>query len=134
VVLLLAGPGLIATLTFAPIVIALFYTAKFEAAVPVLRWICLGTTLQVITWPMGFIIVAKAKQAIFFATELAWAWALVSLALTWICVNAFGLNGAGSHSLDPVFFMDFCSTRSFAGSVDFAGQWITSGLVSSFYF
>src|SRR5262249_47494509 len=67
--LLLAGPGLLATLTFAPLVITLFYSAKFGAAAGVLRWICLGTILQVITWPMSFIIVAKARQAIFFATE-----------------------------------------------------------------
>lgn len=64
--LLLAGPGVIATLTFAPIVIALFYTAKFSAAVGILRWICLGATLQVITWPMGFIIIAKGRQNLFF--------------------------------------------------------------------
>jgi enterobacterial common antigen flippase len=91
--LLLAGPGVIATLTFAPVVITLFYTAKFGAAVAVLRWICLGTTLQVISWPMGFIIVAKGRQAIFFVTELAWA--VASLGLAWICVRLFGLNGAG---------------------------------------
>jgi antigen flippase len=91
--LLLAGPGVIATLTFAPLVIALFYSTKFGAAVGILRWICLGTVLQVITWPMGFIIVAKAKQAIFFFTELAWG--IVSLGLAWICVTSFGLNGAG---------------------------------------
>lgn len=103
--LLLAGPGLIATLTFAPLVIALFYTAKFGAAVPVLRWICLGTTLQVITWPMGFIIVAKAKQAIFFCTELAWA--LVSLVLAWICVISFGLNGAGIAFFGSYVFYGF---------------------------
>jgi PST family polysaccharide transporter len=54
------------------VVIALFYSAKFGAAVEVLRWICLGTTLQVITWPMGFIIVAKGEQNIFFWAELAW--------------------------------------------------------------
>ena len=38
--LLLAGPGVLATLTFAPLVISLFYTAKFGAAVGILRWIC----------------------------------------------------------------------------------------------
>jgi enterobacterial common antigen flippase len=91
--LLLAGPGVIATLTFAPLVIALFYTAKFGPAVGILRWICLGTTLQVITWPMGFIILAKGKQKIFFWSEFAWA--VVSLALAWVCVKSFGLNGAG---------------------------------------
>jgi PST family polysaccharide transporter len=40
--LLLAGPGVVATLTFAPLVIAVLYSAKFAAAVTLLRWICLG--------------------------------------------------------------------------------------------
>ena len=91
--LILAGPGVIATLTFAPVVIALFYSAKFGAAVGVLRWICLGTTLQVITWPMGFIIVAKGKQGLFLLSELAWA--IVAATLAWICVKSYGVNGAG---------------------------------------
>lgn len=91
--LLLAGPGAIGTLTFAPLVIALLYSAKFSGAVGVLRWICLGTTLQVVTWPLSFIIVAKGKQAIFFGSELAWT--VVSLGLAWTCVRSFGLNGAG---------------------------------------
>lgn len=91
--LLLAGPGVIATLTFAPLVIALFYSAKFEAAVDILRWICLGMALRVITWPMGFIIVAKNRQRIFFGAELAWT--IVNISLTWIYIGSFGLNGAG---------------------------------------
>ena len=91
--LLLAGPGVLATLTFAPLVIALLYSAKFGAAVGVLRWICLGATLQVITWPMGFIIVAKGRPSIFFAVELAWT--VVAVALSWVSVIYFGLNGAG---------------------------------------
>jgi len=91
--LLLAGPGVIATLTFAPLVIALFYSAKFGAAVPVLRWICLGATLQVITWPMGFIILAKARQDFFLFSEVVWA--AVAMGLAWTCVGLFGLNGAG---------------------------------------
>jgi antigen flippase len=91
--LLLAGPGVLATLTFAPLVVALFYSAKFGAAVGVLRWICLGATLQVITWPMGFIIVAKGRQNLFFVSELAWT--IVALSLAWFCVRSYGLNGAG---------------------------------------
>ena len=91
--LLLAGPGVIATLTFAPLVVALFYTAKFAGAVDILRWICLGMALRVITWPMGFIIVAKGKQTLFFGAELAWT--VVNVSLAWICVKSYGLNGAG---------------------------------------
>lgn len=103
--LLLAGPGVLATLTFAPVVIALFYSAKFGAAVAVLRWICLGATLQVITWPMSFIIVAKGRQATFFATELAWT--LASLGLAWPCVRGFGLNGAGMAFFGSYIFYGF---------------------------
>jgi PST family polysaccharide transporter len=91
--LLLAGPGVIATLTFTPIVITLFYSAKFGAAVEVLRWICLGMALRVITWPMGYIIVAKGRQNIFFWAELAWS--VVNVGLSWICIRTFGVNGVG---------------------------------------
>jgi PST family polysaccharide transporter len=42
---------------------------------------------------MGFIIIAKGRQNIFIACELAWA--VVSLCLAWVCISAFGLNGAG---------------------------------------
>ena len=91
--MLLAAPGLIATLTLAPIVVALFYSTKFGEAVEVLRWICLGIGLRVITWPMGYIVVAKNKQALFLAAELAWS--VVNVALTWLCLRRFGLNGAG---------------------------------------
>jgi enterobacterial common antigen flippase len=91
--LLLAGPGVIVTLTFAPLVIALFYSAKFGAAVGILRWFCLGAALQVITWPMGFIIMAKGRAAILVFCECAWG--VVSLGLAWTCIRFFGLNGAG---------------------------------------
>src|SRR6185295_2931457 len=91
--LLLAGPGVIATLTFASMVITVFYSAEFSSAVEVLRWICLGTALQVITWPMGFIIVAKGAQKVFFLAELAWT--VINVGFSWICVSSFGLIGAG---------------------------------------
>jgi PST family polysaccharide transporter len=92
--LLLAGPGVIATLTLAPLVIYLFYSAKFDAAVGILRWLCFGTALQVIAWPMGFIVLAKGAQKIFFWTEVAAT--VVQVGLAWILVARFGLAGAGA--------------------------------------
>jgi PST family polysaccharide transporter len=91
--LLLAVPGVLATLSLAPLAIPLFYSSGFSAAVPVLRWICLGMALRVFTWPLGYIVVAKNLQALFFALELAWT--LVNIGLTWWCVGAFGVDGAG---------------------------------------
>jgi PST family polysaccharide transporter len=91
--ILLAAPGVTATLTLAPLVTALLYSAQFQAAVEVLRWLCLGMALRVISWPMGFIIIAKKAQNLFFWSELAWT--TIYVALAWVCVTAFGLPGAG---------------------------------------
>jgi len=91
--LLLAGPGVLATLVLAPVVVAVFYTSNFAGAVDVLRWICLGVALRVISWPMGYIIVAQNRRAIFFAAELAWT--VFNVGATWLFLQWFGLVGAG---------------------------------------
>jgi enterobacterial common antigen flippase len=103
--LLLAGPGIIATLTFAPAVIALFYSSKFGPAVSVLRWICLGAMLQVVSWPMGFIIIAKAKQNLFVLSESLWT--VAAIGLNWLCIRFYGLNGAGIAFFASYVFHSF---------------------------
>jgi enterobacterial common antigen flippase len=90
---LLAVPGVIATLVFAPLVIHVFYSAKFEPAVEILRWICLGMMLRVAIWPMGFIMLAKAERALFFWTELFGNVTYVCLA--WVGIKCWGLTGTG---------------------------------------
>jgi PST family polysaccharide transporter len=91
--LLMAGPGLLGTLTFAPFVIELFYSYKFEPAVEILRWICLGMMLRVVSWPMGFVLIAKGRGAIFFWSELASN--LVYVSFLWFGVVTYGLKGVG---------------------------------------
>ncbi len=91
--LLLAAPGVLGTLSAAPLVIQLFYSSQFGPAVELLRWICLGMMLRVAAWPMGFILVAKGKGKLFFWTELAGN--IVQVALLWAGVRLFGLNGTG---------------------------------------
>ena len=91
--ILLAGPGLLATLALSPLVMAVFYSTQFAGAVPVLRWFCLGMLLRVIAWPMGFIILAKGNQKMFFWTELAAT--VVQLGLVWVLIRVVGLAGTG---------------------------------------
>jgi PST family polysaccharide transporter len=91
--LLLAGPGVLTTLAFAPIAVRMFYSADFHAAVGLLQWFCLGMTLRVITWPMGFILLAKGRANLMIGTQLAWA--IVNVGLSWFCVSRVELNGAG---------------------------------------
>jgi PST family polysaccharide transporter len=91
--ILLAGPGLLATLTLAPLMMSLFYSAEFHGAVDLLRWICLGMMLRIVAWPMGFIVLAKGAQTIFFWTEVAAT--LVHVGFAWLLVPKFGTPGAG---------------------------------------
>ncbi|MEC4747008.1 O-antigen translocase [Methylomicrobium sp. Wu6] len=128
--LLLAGPGVLATLTFAPLVIGLFYTPKFEGAVEILRWLCLGMTLRVISWPMGFIINAKGVQNLIIFSELAWA--VVYLGLAWVCVSFFNLKGAGIAFFGSYIFhvlMIYLIVRRLSGF-----RWSTSNIHTSFLF
>jgi len=91
--ILLAGPGLIATLTAAPFVIRLFYSEEFLPAVDIARWVCLGMMLRIVSWPMGYIIVAKGASKMFFWAEVAAAAVHVGLAA--MLVPIAGADGAG---------------------------------------
>lgn len=93
VAMLLAAPGILATLTFAPLVLAAFYAGPFAAAAGILRWICLATALQVVLVPVGYILLARNAQKFFIATEAAWT--VAHLGLAWLCVGTFGVDGAG---------------------------------------
>lgn len=71
VAILLAGPVLLAMLALAPWVIQLLYTEAFLPAVTILRWQILGDVLKIISWPMGFIILASGKGTVFMVKEAA---------------------------------------------------------------
>ena len=91
--LLMAAPGLLGTLTFAPLVISIFASHKLGPGAEVLRWLCVGMLMRVVSWPMGFIILAKGEKKIFFWFEvLSW---VAYIALFWTGVALFGLVGSG---------------------------------------
>jgi antigen flippase len=91
--LLVATPGLLATLTFAPYVIQIFYSGQFVPAFHVLRWQILGVFLRVVTWPIGFVLLAKGKGKVFFWSELTWN--VLHVILLWFGIYFFGLEGTG---------------------------------------
>jgi PST family polysaccharide transporter len=68
--ILLALPLLAAMMIFAPLVIRIFYAESFITAIPILRWCILGVLGRVISWPLGFVVLAKGKGWLFFTTEL----------------------------------------------------------------
>lgn len=91
--LLLAVPGLLATIAFAPVVIYIFYTTEFSQAIDLLRWFALGCLGRVISWPLGFVILAKGAGKLFAFTE-TFANSL-HIVMIWVGLLFFGINGTG---------------------------------------
>lgn len=90
--ILLALPGLLATLAFSPWIIHLLYSKEFAPAAHVLSWMVLGVFGRVLSWPMGFIQLALGASRWFMATESIFA-ALQS-SLMFLLIPRVGVIGA----------------------------------------
>ena len=89
--ILLALPGLLATLLFAPLMMHFFYSAKFVSGGKLLPWFIVGVFGQVLTWPMGFIQRAKGRSRwIFLSQTHLNVW---NLLLVFTLTRCFGLSG-----------------------------------------
>lgn len=90
--LLLAVPGLLATLSLAPWIIRVFFSVEFLPATSLLQWFILGCLGRVIAWPMGYVLLALARSRWFFITETSFN--LLHLALIFTGLMLFGIEGA----------------------------------------
>jgi len=89
--ILLALPGLLGTLAFAPWIMHVFYSARFLAGADLLPWFVLGIFGRVVSLPLGYILLAKGASRWFAVTETASS--AVLLGLTVLLLRAFGLWG-----------------------------------------
>lgn len=90
--MLLALPGLLATVIGAPVIISVFYSSAFSSAAEILRWSVLGVFCRVVSWPLGFVLLAKGKSKTFLATEAFIN--LLYVGLMWGGLSLWGLKGA----------------------------------------
>lgn len=89
--ILLALPGLLGTLVFSPLVIRLLYSGKFVKAGDLLTWLVLGMFGCIISWPLGYIQLAKGATSWYLATETLAN--IVHLVMIWIGIRMVGLLG-----------------------------------------
>lgn len=109
VALLVAGPLIVAMLSFMNLVVVVLYSSEFTDTVRILHWHLAGTFLKVISWPIGFIILAKGRGGIFICSELTAIIALVApIVIFW---DRFGIEVAGMAYL----FMYICYLLIVAG-------------------
>lgn len=101
--LLLALPGLLATISFAPWIIQLFYSEQFLPATELLQWFALGCLGRVVAWPLMYLMPALGQSRTYFLFET-----LINgfhLALIFIGLKFAGLLGVAIAYLilQPVY-------------------------------
>ncbi len=89
--LLLALPGLLATMALAPWILQIFYTREFLSAVELLQWFILGCLGRVISWPLGYIMLALGKSSWLIVSESVMH--AMHILLIFFGLQIFGLVG-----------------------------------------
>jgi len=93
VALLLGGPLILGMLAFAPLIIPLFYSAKFTGAIDILRWQLVGDIFKIVSWPLGFLVLARGMKRWFLLTESLWN--VFFPIIVWVGIRRFGLGVTG---------------------------------------
>ena len=96
IAILLAVPGLVFTLAFAPWLIESLYSREFLDATKLLQWFILGCMGRVISWPLGFVILALGKGRWFLLTETSFNlmhFAMIAVVQTIIFTSTVAVYG-----------------------------------------
>jgi antigen flippase len=101
--ILLALPGILGTLAFAPWVLVLFYSEKFRPSAELLPFLVLGVFGRVVSWPMGFIQLAKGASRWFAATETVFVALWFGLVL-WLVPTVGAIGAAYAFVITYVLY------------------------------
>jgi len=91
--LLFAVPGILAVLALGPWLLQILYSSEFLPAFSILRWEAMGVFLRVVSWPIGFLLLARGKGRLYFGAEMGTN--LFYLICVWFGLRGFGLTGLG---------------------------------------
>lgn len=68
--ILMALPGILAALLFAPLCMRLVFSDQFLGGAELLRWLMLGVFCKVLAWPLAFIPLAKGASRLVLGVDL----------------------------------------------------------------
>lgn len=93
IAILILSPILVVFLVFVKWGIILLYSKDFIAVIPMVHWATLGVFFKALSWPIGFIFLAKGSSKVYFWNELlANIYILITNVLGYYY---FGLTGLG---------------------------------------
>ena len=117
--LLLTLPALALLLVLGGWCMQLLFSSSFEPAVPVLIWMVCGVFVRVISFPMGYFLLARGSSRLVLMAEALGGGATVLLSL-WL-TSSRGLAGAGQAFLASSLIYTLCLAIILRAK---AGRWV----------
>jgi len=93
IVLLLASPIIIGMVGFADFAIRLLYSDKFIGAIAILKWQILGDFFKIISWPCGFVFLAKGHGKLYVFYSISYT--IIYMSIVYIGWDYLGFFGIG---------------------------------------
>lgn len=116
---LLAGPGVLFTLCLAPFLMEYLYSSKFISGAPMICWFAIGVFGQVVSWPLGFVQIARGASRSFIITQTLFNglhFGLVAIFFWWL-----GLIGIGIAY--PVLYLTYTIAMLAYAKSDIGFSW-----------
>lgn len=93
IVLLLASPIIIGMVGFADLAIKILYSSKFMGAVLVLKWQVIGDFFKIISWPCGFVFLAKGLGKLYVFISISYT--IIYMGIVYFGWDYLGFLGIG---------------------------------------
>jgi len=93
IALLLTVPLIVIMISFIDWLVPIFYSKAFDTTASILSWQLAGDFFKVLSWPLGFILLAKGKGTIFLCTEVSWN--ILFCSFSYFGWNFFGIEITG---------------------------------------
>ncbi|MDE6272665.1 MAG: oligosaccharide flippase family protein [Muribaculaceae bacterium] len=117
IVILLATPLLLGLITLTPLAIRILLSAEFLNIIPLIRWLAIGTLLQAVTFPLGYVFIAKDNKKAYVWVEVVIAnllWIICSVAgYLWLGLIGLGVSLVVRTAIDIGISYSLC--RHFYG-------------------
>lgn len=94
IVVLIMTPIILGMLLIAPLLIELLLSEEFMSVVPLMRWLAFGVMLQSVTFPLGYIFIARDNKKVYVWMEVIFS-NLLWIACSFLFYFHYGLLGLG---------------------------------------
>lgn len=119
IALILSAPFILGLMGFATIGIEILYGHDFVAAATTLRWQMLGDVLKILSWPLGYALLARRRQASYFACECLAN--VLFVASTWWLLPRFGIEAPGIAYF--IMYLGYLPAVHWAANADRRFSW-----------